>query len=47
MFMSPKILGCGTPSIGSLGIKSLRQAVKLKIDNVKLTGDDVLIELIK
>jgi diaminohydroxyphosphoribosylaminopyrimidine deaminase/5-amino-6-(5-phosphoribosylamino)uracil reductase len=47
MFMSPKILGCGTPSIGSLGIKSLRQAVKVKIDNVKLTGDDVLIELIK
>lgn len=47
IFMSPKILGCGTPSIGSLGIKSLRQAVKVKIDNVKLTGDDVLIELIK
>jgi len=47
MFMSPKILGCGIPSIGSLGIKSLRQAVKVKIDNVKLTGDDVLIELIK
>jgi diaminohydroxyphosphoribosylaminopyrimidine deaminase/5-amino-6-(5-phosphoribosylamino)uracil reductase len=47
MFMSPKILGCGTPSIASFGIKSLRQAVKVKIDNVKLTGDDVLIELIK
>lgn len=47
VFMSPKILGCGTPSIGSLGIKTLRQAVKVKVESVKLTGDDVLIELIK
>jgi diaminohydroxyphosphoribosylaminopyrimidine deaminase / 5-amino-6-(5-phosphoribosylamino)uracil reductase len=47
VFMSPKILGCGIPSIGSLGIKNLRQAVKVKVDNVKLTGDDVLIQLIK
>jgi diaminohydroxyphosphoribosylaminopyrimidine deaminase/5-amino-6-(5-phosphoribosylamino)uracil reductase len=47
MFMSPKILGCGVPSVSNLGIKSLRQAVKIKVESVKLTGDDVLIELIK
>ena len=45
MFVSPKLLGCGIPSVGNLGIKSLRQAVKIKVVNVKQTGDDVLIEL--
>jgi diaminohydroxyphosphoribosylaminopyrimidine deaminase/5-amino-6-(5-phosphoribosylamino)uracil reductase len=47
IFMCPRVLGCGVPSVGSLGIKTLRQAVKIKVNNIELIGDDVLVELLK
>ncbi len=47
MFVSPKLLGGGLPVIGDLGIKSIRQTVKLKVNSVEIIGDDVLIELAK
>jgi len=47
MFISPKILGCGVPLIGNLGIKNLQKSVKAKIGNVEKIGDDILLELLK
>ena len=47
MFISPKILGCGVPVIGNLGIKNLQKSVKAKIGNVEKIGDDILLELYK
>ena len=47
MFISPKILGCGVPVIGNLGIKDLQKSVKVKIGKVERIGDDVLLELYK
>ncbi len=47
IFISPKILGCGVPVIGNLGIKNLQKSVKAKIGNVEKIGDDILLELYK
>jgi len=47
MFISPKILGCGVPVIGNLGIKNLQKSVKAKIGNVEKIGNDILLELYK
>jgi diaminohydroxyphosphoribosylaminopyrimidine deaminase/5-amino-6-(5-phosphoribosylamino)uracil reductase len=47
LFVSPKMLGCGLPVIGQIGVKSIKKALKLKIDNFEKIGDDLLIELIK
>ncbi|OGU29968.1 MAG: riboflavin biosynthesis protein RibD [Ignavibacteria bacterium GWA2_35_9] len=47
MFISPRILGCGVPLIGNLGIKNLQKSVKAKIGNVEKIGDDILLELLK
>ena len=47
LFISPKILGCGFPVVGSLGIKSLKKSLKVEIRNVERVGDDLLLELSK
>ncbi|MDO8550774.1 MAG: bifunctional diaminohydroxyphosphoribosylaminopyrimidine deaminase/5-amino-6-(5-phosphoribosylamino)uracil reductase RibD [Ignavibacteria bacterium] len=47
IFISPKILGCGIPIVGNLGIKQLQKSLKIKINNVEKIGDDVLVELHK
>ena len=46
-FISPKILGCGIPVVGNLGIKQLQKSLKIKINNVEKIGDDVLVEFYK
>ncbi|MCQ9207353.1 MAG: RibD family protein [Omnitrophica bacterium] len=40
--ISPKILGSGTESVGSLGINSMKGAVKLGFKSVRHLGDDVI-----
>jgi diaminohydroxyphosphoribosylaminopyrimidine deaminase/5-amino-6-(5-phosphoribosylamino)uracil reductase len=47
VFISPKILGCGLPVVGNIGIKQLQKALKIKINNVEKIGDDILVELYK
>lgn len=47
LFISPKLLGPGLPMVGNIGIKSVRDALKLKIENFEKAGDDLLIELVK
>ncbi|MFO7444844.1 MAG: bifunctional diaminohydroxyphosphoribosylaminopyrimidine deaminase/5-amino-6-(5-phosphoribosylamino)uracil reductase RibD [Ignavibacteriaceae bacterium] len=47
LFVAPKILGCGLPVIQGLGIKSIKKAMKVKIENVDRIGDDLLVELIR
>jgi len=47
LFISPKFLGAGLPVIGDIGIKSIRNAFKLKIANAEKIGDDLLVELNK
>lgn len=47
LFVSPKILGCGLPIVGNLGIKNLKNSFKVKINNFEKIGDDVLLELSK
>lgn len=47
VFISPKILGCGVPLIGNLGIKNLKKSVKAEIGNFEKIGDDILVELYK
>ncbi|MHB1687719.1 MAG: bifunctional diaminohydroxyphosphoribosylaminopyrimidine deaminase/5-amino-6-(5-phosphoribosylamino)uracil reductase RibD [Ignavibacteriaceae bacterium] len=47
LFIAPKILGAGVDSFSSLGIKNIRKAFRIKIDNVEKIGDDVLIEMSK
>ncbi|HSP88218.1 MAG TPA: bifunctional diaminohydroxyphosphoribosylaminopyrimidine deaminase/5-amino-6-(5-phosphoribosylamino)uracil reductase RibD, partial [Ignavibacteriaceae bacterium] len=37
-FISPKILGCGIPVVGNLGIKQLQKSLKIKINNVEKIG---------
>lgn len=44
-FISPKLLGCGIPVVGNIGIKQLQKSLKVKINNVEKIGDDVLLEL--
>lgn len=46
-FISPKILGCGVPVVGNLGIKQLQKSLKIKINNVEKIGDDVMVEFYK
>jgi diaminohydroxyphosphoribosylaminopyrimidine deaminase/5-amino-6-(5-phosphoribosylamino)uracil reductase len=43
LFISPKFLGAGLPVINDIGIKSLRNAFKIKIGNVERIGDDLLV----
>jgi diaminohydroxyphosphoribosylaminopyrimidine deaminase/5-amino-6-(5-phosphoribosylamino)uracil reductase len=47
LFMSPKILGSGLPVINNIGVKSIRNALKVKIGNCEKIGDDIMVELYK
>jgi diaminohydroxyphosphoribosylaminopyrimidine deaminase/5-amino-6-(5-phosphoribosylamino)uracil reductase len=47
VFISPKILGCGVPLIGNLGIKNLKKSVIAEIGNFEKIGNDILVELYK
>ena len=47
LFVAPKLLGEGIPTIGNLGIKNIRKAMKLRINNVEKLGEDILVELVK
>jgi diaminohydroxyphosphoribosylaminopyrimidine deaminase/5-amino-6-(5-phosphoribosylamino)uracil reductase len=47
LFLTPKILGNGVPTIGNLGIYDIRKAVKVKVKTVDTIGDDILVELVK
>jgi diaminohydroxyphosphoribosylaminopyrimidine deaminase / 5-amino-6-(5-phosphoribosylamino)uracil reductase len=47
LFISPKILGSGLPVVSNIGIRSIRNALKLKINNCEKIGDDLLVELSK
>ena len=47
LFMCPKILGSGLPVINNIGIKSIRNALKVKIGNCEKIGDDLMMELYK
>lgn len=47
LFIAPKILGAGIDSFGNLGIKTIRQAYRLKIESVEKTGDDIMVQLSK
>jgi diaminohydroxyphosphoribosylaminopyrimidine deaminase/5-amino-6-(5-phosphoribosylamino)uracil reductase len=45
MFVSPKILGCGVPVIENIGRKNIKNALKVKVNNLERVGEDLLIEL--
>jgi diaminohydroxyphosphoribosylaminopyrimidine deaminase / 5-amino-6-(5-phosphoribosylamino)uracil reductase len=45
LFISPKLLGCGVSLVGDLGIKNLKNSVKVKINSFEKVGDDILVEL--
>jgi diaminohydroxyphosphoribosylaminopyrimidine deaminase/5-amino-6-(5-phosphoribosylamino)uracil reductase len=47
LFVTPKILGAGLPVINNIGIKSIRNALKIKIGNFEKVGDDLMVELYK
>ncbi|MDR3610635.1 MAG: bifunctional diaminohydroxyphosphoribosylaminopyrimidine deaminase/5-amino-6-(5-phosphoribosylamino)uracil reductase RibD [Ignavibacteriaceae bacterium] len=47
LFISPKFLGAGLPVVNNIGIRSIRNALKLKINNCERIGDDILVELNK
>lgn len=47
LFISPKILGSGLPVINNIGVKSIRNALKVKIGNCERIGDDLMVELYK
>ncbi len=46
-FITPKILGGGLSVVENLGIKSIRRAIKVRVKEVELLGDDILVELVK
>jgi diaminohydroxyphosphoribosylaminopyrimidine deaminase / 5-amino-6-(5-phosphoribosylamino)uracil reductase len=45
VFMNPRILGSGIPVIGSIGVKSIKRALKVKINHFEKIGDDLLVDL--
>lgn len=47
LFISPKFIGSGIPMIKDIGVKSLKNALKVKFGEIEKFGDDILIELIK
>jgi diaminohydroxyphosphoribosylaminopyrimidine deaminase / 5-amino-6-(5-phosphoribosylamino)uracil reductase len=47
LFISPKILGSGLPVINNIGVKSIRNALKVKMGNCERIGDDFMVELYK
>lgn len=42
VIVSPKILGRGTESVGELGIKNIKRALKLRFKSVKSVGEDIV-----
>jgi diaminohydroxyphosphoribosylaminopyrimidine deaminase / 5-amino-6-(5-phosphoribosylamino)uracil reductase len=40
-YLAPSLLGAGSPAVGDLGIKTLADAVQLRVDEVTLCGSDV------
>jgi diaminohydroxyphosphoribosylaminopyrimidine deaminase/5-amino-6-(5-phosphoribosylamino)uracil reductase len=47
LFISPKLLGAGLSTINDLGIKSMKDVYKLKINSFEKVGDDLFLELNK
>lgn len=47
LFQNPRLLGTGLSFIGPLGIKSLKNAFKLKINSFEKVGEELLVELRK
>ncbi|MGE5436657.1 MAG: bifunctional diaminohydroxyphosphoribosylaminopyrimidine deaminase/5-amino-6-(5-phosphoribosylamino)uracil reductase RibD [Syntrophothermus sp.] len=47
LFITPKLLGSGLPLVGELGIKSIKNSLKLSIDTIKKYDDDILLSLSK
>jgi diaminohydroxyphosphoribosylaminopyrimidine deaminase / 5-amino-6-(5-phosphoribosylamino)uracil reductase len=45
LFMAPKFLGDGLPVIDNIGVKNIKDALKLNIKDVEKIGDNVLINL--
>jgi len=45
LFISPKILGPGIPFVNSFGKGTLKNALKIKFDNVETIDEDLLVEL--
>lgn len=47
LFMSPKLLGMGLSVVENIGVSSIRNALKLKLNGCEQIGDDILISLVK
>lgn len=47
LFQSPRLLGTGLSLIGPLGIKSIKNAFKLKINSFEKIGEELLVEFRK
>lgn len=47
LFQSPRLLGTGLSLIGTLGIKSVKNAFKLKINSFEKIGEELLVEFRK
>ncbi|WP_457643048.1 bifunctional diaminohydroxyphosphoribosylaminopyrimidine deaminase/5-amino-6-(5-phosphoribosylamino)uracil reductase RibD [Persephonella sp.] len=46
LFVAPKIIGGdGIPSVGALGVLDVNEAVSLKIESIKKTGNDIYMEM--
>ena len=42
MILSPKILGKGIESIGDIGIRNIKSALKLRLKDIKRIGEDIV-----
>lgn len=47
LFISPKLLGDGIPVVSHIGVPGVRRALKLKINSIEMSGEDILAELIR
>ncbi len=47
VFVTPKLLGSGIPVVNKLNSISIKDAVKLRLKNTEIIGEDILIELRK
>lgn len=47
LFISPKFLGEGIPVIKNIGVPGIKSALKLKINSLESSGDDILAELVR
>jgi diaminohydroxyphosphoribosylaminopyrimidine deaminase/5-amino-6-(5-phosphoribosylamino)uracil reductase len=44
-YVAPALLGAGAPAIGDLGVGTIADAVRLRLDEVVRLGDDVRLTL--